>query len=140
MRITILSVGKTRSEECLTLENEYAKRIRGRFTCERVTVKNNEQLVEKLVHIEGAVLLCDERGSTFSSREFAQALDQLSRTEKEVTYVIGGAEGIPPEARAHARDIIALSEMTFPHEFARVMLLEQLYRAQTILEGHPYHK
>lgn len=140
MHITILSVGKTKSAEYQELEDTYAKRIRGRFTCSRVVVKTSAQLAEKLPALTGSIILMDEHGSSMSSREFATYIDTLSRNSKECTFVIGGAEGIPESARAVATDVIALSEMTFPHEFARVMLLEQLYRAQTILDGHPYHK
>jgi 23S rRNA (pseudouridine1915-N3)-methyltransferase len=141
MQVTIISVGKTKSGACLELEEQYAERIRGRFSCTRVVVKNNAQLLEKLYALSGdTVILMDEHGSTMSSREFAAFMDQLSRAEKRCTFVIGGAEGIPEEARAVASDIVALSEMTFPHEVARVLLLEQLYRTQTIIEGHPYHK
>lgn len=140
MHITILSVGKTKSSEYLALEDEYAKRIRGRVLLTRSVVKQTEQLLEKLPTLTGAVILLDEHGSTCSSREFASTLTQWSLQYKECTFVVGAADGIPPEARAYATDILALSEMTFPHELARVLLIEQLYRAQTILDNHPYHK
>ncbi|PIW36723.1 MAG: hypothetical protein COW24_04125 [Candidatus Kerfeldbacteria bacterium CG15_BIG_FIL_POST_REV_8_21_14_020_45_12] len=140
MHITILSVGKTRSRELLTLEDEYAGRIRGRFTCNRTYLKNDKELMSAIIKTKGLVTLLDEHGSLMNSREFATYLDKKSSLTSDFTMVVGDAAGLPAAARDYATDIIALSEMTFPHELARVLLLEQIYRAQTLIEGHPYHK
>lgn len=140
MKFTLLSIGKTRSKACAELEDEYARRITGRFTVERTYVKNEKELLEALSKTKATIVVLDEHGSVMNSREFAQHLDALTRTTAHIIFVIGDAEGIPEALRAYDHDVMALSEMTFPHEVARVLLLEQLYRAKTILDGHPYHK
>lgn len=140
MQITLLSIGKTKSQPCSELEDEYIKRIRGRFSCERVYVKNEKECLEHLHNHKGCIVLLDEHGSVMNSREFASFIDRTSQIHQHIVFVIGSAEGFPPAIRDIDADVIALSEMTFPHEIARVLLLEQLYRAQTIIEGHPYHK
>lgn len=140
MKITLLSVGKTRSRECAALEDEYAKRIRGRFSFERNYVKNNPELIRTAQSASGKLVLLDENGTTMTSYEFAQYIDKAVNESQDITFVIGDAPGLPTELRDTAEHIVSLSEMTFPHEIARVMCIEQLYRAQTILAGHPYHK
>lgn len=140
MKLTVLSIGKTRSQELAKLEDEYAKRIRGRFLCERVYVKHPSELSDYLAKAQAEVILLDEHGPVMTSREFAQHLDTLSRNTKHVVFVVGTDIGFPDDVRALGADQLAVSEMTFPHEVVRVLLLEQLYRAQTILDGHPYHK
>lgn len=140
MQITILSIGKTKSAACAALEEEYAKRIVGRFSCTRLYVKNEKELLEQLNKHRGTVVLCDEHGSLMNSREFAEYLEGQSHATHHLLFVIGDAAGFSEQVRAVDSDILALSELTFPHEIARVLLLEQLYRAQTIVDGHPYHK
>ncbi|MFH1425916.1 MAG: 23S rRNA (pseudouridine(1915)-N(3))-methyltransferase RlmH [Candidatus Kerfeldbacteria bacterium] len=140
MKITILSVGKTKSREMQGLEREYSKRISGRFRCELVTVRNDKELMERASQLVGRVVLMDEKGKEMTSVEFAQFIDRASQAETGLTFVIGGAEGIPEELKSKVQQKIRLSSMTLPHEMARVVLIEQLYRAQTIIEGHPYHK
>jgi 23S rRNA (pseudouridine1915-N3)-methyltransferase len=79
-----------------------------------------------------------EEGSTADSMAFAEAL--RGSGSDRLAFVIGGAEGIDPALKRQAAWRLSLSPMTFPHEIARLMLIEQLYRAQTILQGGPYHK
>lgn len=140
MNITLLSIGKTQSSQLQALEEEYAKRIRGRFTFTRQYVKNEKELLAALNTTSARVILLDENGSVMNSREFAQYMESATQTGKDMVFVIGDAAGFPQQIRALNADMIAISEMTFPHEVARVLLIEQLYRAQTILDGHPYHK
>ena len=140
MRLTLLSIGKTKSQACAALEDEYAKRISGRFSFERNYVRNAKELVAALRQTKATVMLLDEHGSVSTSHEFAQQLERYSTQTNDLIFVIGDAEGFPDEVREFNADMMALSEMTFPHEIARVMLIEQIYRAQTILDGHPYHK
>ncbi len=140
MHITLVSIGKTKSAPCATLEDEYAKRIAGRFDFERKYLRNEKEMVEHLAGTKASVILLDEHGSVSTSHEFAQQLERYATQTNDLVFVIGDAAGFPPEVRALDTDMMALSEMTFPHEIARVLFIEQLYRAQTILEGHPYHK
>lgn len=139
MKITLLSVGKTRSNECAALEDEYAKRIRGRFEFTRQYVKNDKELIAAVEHAKGVILL-DEHGKQLNSHDFAEYVSKKGQQFGELTFVMGDAEGIPGELKDSVQERMGLSELTFPHEIARVMFCEQLYRAQTIIEGHPYHK
>lgn len=144
MKISILSIGKTKSAACAALEDEYRKRLSGWFRCEELYVKNKKEFVQRVQTFHGAsntsLLLLDEHGSLMTSREFAEFLERSTQTVKHLVFVIGDAQGFPDEVRELRVESIALSEMTFPHEIARVILMEQLYRAKTIVEGHPYHK
>jgi 23S rRNA (pseudouridine1915-N3)-methyltransferase len=91
---------------------------------------------------EGAVRVAlDERGSTYVSGEFAERL--VRRREagaKAVAFLIGGADGLADEARQASSEIMSFGAMTLPHQLVRIVLLEQIYRAQTIRLGHPYHR
>lgn len=91
---------------------------------------------------KGAVLVAmDERGKSLSSRQFAETLEKWrDGGEQEVAFLIGGADGLEPALTAKARLTLSLSAMTWPHLLARVMLLEQLYRAWSLQTGHPYHR
>lgn len=91
---------------------------------------------------EKAVLfVLDETGKTLSSEEFSAELARL-RDEgvRDLGLVIGGPDGLDPELRSKARLVLSLGRMTWPHQVARILLAEQLYRATTILSGHPYHR
>jgi 23S rRNA (pseudouridine1915-N3)-methyltransferase len=89
----------------------------------------------------GPVIALDERGSLPTSRELAARIQAFAeRAATQVSFVIGGDEGLDPSLRAEADETVALSRMTFTHEMARALLLEQLFRAETIRAGHPYHR
>ena len=79
-----------------------------------------------------------EQGDTLASVPFAQRLQQFGN--QRLAFVIGGADGLTPELKAQAHWRLSLSPMTFPHELARLMLVEQLFRAQAIVQGSPYHR
>jgi 23S rRNA (pseudouridine1915-N3)-methyltransferase len=87
-----------------------------------------------------AVVLCDEAGRSLDSPAFAAWLDAKREAARDVALVIGGAVGFPSAAREVASDRISLAPWTLPHELARLVLAEQLYRAGTIVRGEPYHK
>ena len=82
----------------------------------------------------------DERGKSIDSAAFARHLGRFRDEAKDVIFVIGGADGLSPELRGKAKLTIAFGAATWPHQMVRVMLLEQIYRAATILAGHPYHR
>jgi len=89
----------------------------------------------------GALLLLDERGENLSSRRFAAQLAAWrDEGRPQLLLALGGPDGFGDEARARADKILSFGVMTWPHRLARIMLLEQLYRAATILSGHPYHR
>ena len=89
----------------------------------------------------GVLLALDERGKGETSAAFAARLEDLRRQNTPLlTFLIGGPDGLDPALRAQASEVLSLGPMTFPHGMARVLLAEQLYRAATILTGHPYHR
>jgi 23S rRNA (pseudouridine1915-N3)-methyltransferase len=86
------------------------------------------------------IVALDERGRSLGSAQFAAELECWRRDGADVGFVIGGADGLDPELKAAAAMQLSLSKMTLPHALARVLLAEQIYRAHTILSGHPYHR
>jgi 23S rRNA (pseudouridine1915-N3)-methyltransferase len=94
-----------------------------------------------LVPAEGLVIVLDERGKALSSAEFATVIQQQAGlATKHMTFMIGGPDGHAAETRAKAFKTLSFGPMTFPHRLLRVMLLEQIYRAVTIIVNHPYHR
>lgn len=90
---------------------------------------------------DGPVVILDERGKTKSSEDFAAWLEkQASHGHRQTTFLIGGPDGHDAESRVKADLVLSFGPMTFPHRLARIMLLEQIYRALTILVNHPYHR
>ena len=85
------------------------------------------------------VVLLDERGTEWSSEEFSAKLETWRSIRPEVTFVIGGAYGVDDMVRRRADTVWSLSKLVFPHEIARLLVAEQLYRALAIANGHPYH-
>ena len=154
MRLLLISVGKIRAKEMSTLVGEYEKRA-GRYwplevvevreesarsrTAAEVKAKEGERLLEA---VGGAlVVACDERGTMLRSEEFAEWLrEEREKAVRDVAFVIGGAYGLSDGVLARADRRMALARWTLPHELARLVLVEQLYRAGTILRGEPYHK
>lgn len=87
------------------------------------------------------IIALDETGRVSSSEEFAADLARLrDEGTRDLAFVIGGADGLDPELRSRARLVLSLGRMTWPHQIARILLAEQIYRATTILSGHPYHR
>lgn len=86
------------------------------------------------------VIALDERGRHWSSAELAAELSRWQQQHPQVTLLIGGPDGLSPACRARAAALWSLSKLTFPHGLVRVLLAEQIYRASTILQGHPYHR
>jgi 23S rRNA (pseudouridine1915-N3)-methyltransferase len=105
-------------------------------------VRNREtQRVLKLAGKGSCLVVWDEKGRQFSSVELAHFLDRLvQQANADVWMIMGGALGVSPQLREEAHAVLSLSRMTFPHDMARLLVVEQLYRAFSILRGDPYHK
>ena len=139
-RIRILAVGKVRKGWVLEGIATYLKRLPGLQVVElrdAGKAKEAEAVLAALQPGEQLVVTAEE-GQTFDSQAFAERLEGSG--SERLVFVIGGAEGIDPALKARASWKLSLSPMTFPHELARLLLLEQLYRALTIQQGGPYHK
>ncbi|MCI6419936.1 MAG: 23S rRNA (pseudouridine(1915)-N(3))-methyltransferase RlmH [Bacteroidales bacterium] len=154
MRITLLVVGKTTDPRLQSLIEDYQQRLKHYIPFEFVVVpdiKNAKTLSqEQLKSAEGQailsfltpamdVLLLDEHGREFRSIEYANFLQKKMGSGRDLTLVIGGAYGFSKEVYNRANGKISLSQMTFSHQMIRLMAIEQIYRAMTILRGEPYH-
>jgi 23S rRNA (pseudouridine1915-N3)-methyltransferase len=138
MRIRLLMLGKTRRPECRAMIDDYAARTRRYAELEISELRDTRKLK---VEAGSAVVLLDAAGKQFTSPQFAKWVGELrDRGVRELVFLCGGAEGFPEEVRAKATQKVSLSTLTMPHEFARVLLAEQIYRAFAILAGHPYPK
>ncbi len=143
-------VGRTKDPSFRTLQDEYLARLSHFVRCETVEIRDiaahdpreaeGNRILEKL-NQSSFVCLLDVSGETISSHELAGKVEKwLGSGMKEVTFVIGGANGVSDAVAARADYRLSLSFLTFTHEMARVVLLEQLYRAFTIIKGYPYQK
>jgi 23S rRNA (pseudouridine1915-N3)-methyltransferase len=142
MKIRLAMLGKTHRAECRAMLEDYAARI-GRFAeIELAEPREDSATLKRLSFAPGAtIVLLDAGGKQFSSAEFARWLGaQRDRGARELVFLCGGASGFPEALRKKAGTKLALSSLTMPHELARVVLAEQIYRAFTILAGHPYSK
>jgi 23S rRNA (pseudouridine1915-N3)-methyltransferase len=134
VKYTVLAVGRIRPPFDDDLEH-YAKMLRGRARVEFVEVGDDAQVARRIPPRSYTVLL-DADGRTYDSRGFARWLEQRRQGGRDVCFVVGGPYGTQLE-RCDER--LSFGPMTFPHQLARVMLVEQLYRAHKILAGEPYH-
>lgn len=151
MRLTLVAAGRWKRGPLPQLFDDYAKRLSWPLALRQVVEKKPLQGTE-LAAAEGAAILAqvpreavlvalDAGGRTLSSEAFAQRLgDWRDGGVREVAFAVGGADGLSPEVLARADLTLSLGAMTWPHLLARVLLAEQLYRAQSILQGHPYHR
>jgi 23S rRNA (pseudouridine1915-N3)-methyltransferase len=159
MRIIVIAVGRLKQGPERELAERFSKRFeetgrklgfRGldvREVAESRARDAAQRIAEEAAAIfpaipENSVLVTlDERGDNVDSATFAQKLGQWrDQAIANTVFVIGGADGVSPELRAKAKISVAFGAATWPHQMVRVMLLEQLYRAATILAGHPYHR
>ncbi len=147
MKLRFIWIGKTRDKNWLGLQEEYLRRLLHFTKVEVLELKESndkfqesKQIIENL-NQKSFVILLDEKGKMLNSVELARQIEkwQVFGT-KEITFVIGGAEGVTSEVAQRANFSLSLSVLTFTHEMARVILLEQLYRAYTIMKGYPYQK
>jgi 23S rRNA (pseudouridine1915-N3)-methyltransferase len=139
-RIRILAVGKVRKGWVQEGVSLYRKRLPGLVITELKdsTMAKEAEAITAALHPDERLVVLTEEGQTFASVPFAEQL-RGSGSER-IAFVIGGAEGVAEVLKAQAHWRLSLSPMTFPHELARLLLLEQLYRASTILLGGPYHR
>jgi 23S rRNA (pseudouridine1915-N3)-methyltransferase len=145
MKITIASIaGRGRSEHFDVLVAEYTNRTAAYAPTESAVFRTSgaffESLEKQRSRTTSALVLLDSRGRQLSSEELARWLRrQRDEGRQRIVFAIGPADGWSDEERAHAGLLLSLGPMTLPHELARVVLSEQVYRAFTILAGHPYH-
>jgi 23S rRNA (pseudouridine1915-N3)-methyltransferase len=145
MRIRFIWPGKTKDEHLRALIAEYLKRLQRFVRCEVIETrdggKKESQRILEAIPDGSLTLLLDLEGREWSSPELAAEVRRWENDSiKEVAIVIGGAEGVSAEVAARAQKSWRLSRLTLTHEMARVLAVEQLYRAYTINRGLPYQK
>ena len=139
MKIKIFAVGKLKKDYNKFAVEDYLERIRFYMPIEVIEV-SEENVFDKLDKDNFNIIL-DGRGKELSSLEFATFISQtLSRQNKDIAFFIGGADGFDEEFLKKGNFVLSLSKLTFPHELARLILLEQIYRAFTIINNEKYHK
>lgn len=155
MKIILTSVGKTDDRFLAQIIEEYRKRVNFYIPFEMKNVsdvKNTKNLSEKEQRILGGnaiaktlqgndyVVLLDDKGKQYSSTEFAQFIEKkMHSVPKRLVFLVGGPYGFSDEIYARANEKLSLSRMTFTHQMVRLVFVEQLYRAFTILRNEPYH-
>ncbi|NIA68291.1 23S rRNA (pseudouridine(1915)-N(3))-methyltransferase RlmH [Pelagibius litoralis] len=151
MRITLAAVGKAKAGVARELYDHYGARLRWPLALKEVEerrplkpeiLKENEgELLLAALPRDARVIALDEGGKDFSSRDFATLLGRW-RDEgvQDLAFMIGGADGLSKAARQAADVTLCLGRMTWPHMLVRGLLAEQLFRAESILSGHPYHR
>lgn len=159
MRIGIIAVGRLKAGPEKDLVSRYLDRFAKAGPASGLDFSRVTELVEsrasnaatrkreEAVQIEKAlpdnalVVALDERGKSWNSEEFAAFVgDHKDRGRRDMVLIIGGADGLDPDLRDRADLTLNLGKMTWPHQVVRILLAEQLYRAVTILSGHPYHR
>jgi 23S rRNA (pseudouridine1915-N3)-methyltransferase len=144
VKLTLAWIGKTKNAAIQALTDDYVKRLRQYAEVEGVSLKDEAALL-KLAGRNGrgarrSLVLFDSRGKQLSSEDLAQFLrERQERNPAPLVFAIGPADGFSEATRHQADHVLSLGKMTLAHELARVVVLEQLYRAFTILKGHPYH-
>lgn len=155
MKITLIVIGKTDKKYITEGVSEYEKRLlhyckfelkvipdikNSKSMSESVQMQKEGELIIASIRPTSELILLDEKGSEYSSVEFAKLIERKGVAGKsEITFVIGGPYGFSPEVKARANGLVSLSRLTFSHQIVRLIFMEQLYRAMTIIKGEPYH-
>ena len=152
LRLRVVAVGDIKERFYCEAIAEYVKRLGRWAKTEIIEVSESSHLTDAekkraeegeaiLGRVKGKMILTDVKGQKVTSEEIATLLkDSALAGESDMTFVVGGSNGVSPAVKATADRIISFGDITLPHQLFRVVLLEQLYRAETILSGVPYHK
>ncbi len=149
-KVDLIVVGKLKKGSWYDLQEEYCQRLRwnltiheveSKITDEKEQQKEEQRLVLAKLDLDSFIVVLDERGNGLRSLDFAQTIQKLQNTGiDKMTFLIGGAMGFLDEVRDKANMLMSFGQQTWPHMMVRVMLLEQVYRSQQIMAGHPYHR
>ncbi len=155
MKLHILAVGHKMPGWIATGFDEYAKRMPPELRLELREIKPElrsggrsaesvmaaeRQRIEAALPKQARLVALDERGRDWTTMQLAQALPEWQQDGRDVAFVIGGADGLDPALKARADVLLRVSSLTLPHGMVRVLLAEQLYRAWSITQNHPYHR
>jgi len=150
-QITIISVGKKPNEPTNVLIESYQKRLESKFKIDWVyinflsgkmskaeQIQKESELIKARINKQTTILL-DERGQQVDNEQLSQQLSKLHYSSDHLVFIIGGAYGVSEELRSICSFVWSLSRLVFPHQLVRLLLIEQIYRSQTIVDGQPYH-
>lgn len=153
MKCIIIATGKCKEKPVLSMCEEYLKRLKAYFPTQIIEVpqtkadrsddiKAGEAKAQLAKIPDGAYIIAlDEHGEQPTTRKFAKMFENLQNTgTRTVVFIIGGSDGLHESIHKKANKMISLSPLTFPHMMVRPIILEQVYRAGTLLAGHPYHR
>lgn len=137
MRVLVYYIGKPRDTHANAIAAEFLKRSSRYTDCDmREIVPQRFDLFAK--HATARKIFLDPAGRSIDSAQFVKIVEKAERDGQDLVFLIGGHDGLPSDWKARADMLLSLSSMTFPHELARAILAEQIYRAFTTLRGHPY--
>ena len=140
MKIRIIIIGKIKSGPHKLIADDYIKRIKHYAPFEILSVKDENDLIKKLGS-DNFLIVCEERGKDMISKKFASFIEERQiRSTKYLTFVIGPAQGFTKTIKDMGNLQLSLSKFTIQHDLALIILLEQIYRAYTIIKGESYHK
>ncbi len=138
--VILLCPFKVKDKNILSLESQYLKRIT-EVDFKILEVKDKESVPSKIKELgKSLVILLEEKGKEFNSVDFSAHFENQVNNSSKIIFVIGGADGHDGETLKLKNDSLSLSRLTFPHQLARLLFVEQVYRAFSILKKHPYHK
>lgn len=151
MTIDLVCVGNLKEKFSKDEQAEYLKRLSAFAKVNIIEIKEQNALQnpvsilakegeEIAKNLQGYTIVCDINSKEYSSQQFAEKLSSLMQTNSHITFVIGGSFGVAEEVKNLCKEKMSFGKMTFPHNLFRIMLLEQIYRAFTIINGKTYHK
>jgi 23S rRNA (pseudouridine1915-N3)-methyltransferase len=150
LKLDVIAPGRLRKGPFFDLAQEYARRIKwsltlyeieSKLTDPRAAQADESRKITEHIKAGAYVIALDEKGESLRSQDFAKTLETLQNSgERHLQFIIGGADGLTGDIKSRANLLLSFGRQTWPHLLARVMLLEQIYRAQQILSGHPYHR
>lgn len=149
-KVDLIVIGKVKKGPWFDLQEEYKNRLKwdltiheleSKITDEKEQQKEEQKLILSKLDEDSFIIVLDERGDGLRSLDFAQTVQKIQNTgTSKITFLIGGACGFLDDVRNKANMLMSFGQQTWPHMMVRVMLLEQVYRTQQILAGHPYHR
>jgi 23S rRNA (pseudouridine1915-N3)-methyltransferase len=150
LKIDIIAVAKVKKGSWRDLMDDYITRIKwdvnmveveSKYTDAKAQQAHEQRLILEKLDTDSFIIVLDERGDGLRSLDFAETIQKIQTTgANKITFLLGGAEGFTSDIRDKANMLLSFGQQTWPHVMARVMLLEQIYRAQQIMAGHPYHR
>lgn len=148
--VEIIAVGRLKKGSLFDLFAHYRKQLKGSFKLHEIESKykssaeaapDEHKKIAALIRSDAFVVAMDERGKSLRSMVFAKKIQDLQNVgTRNIQFIIGGSDGLSDDIRGRADLLLSFGGQTWPHMLARIMLIEQIYRAQQILAGHPYHR